>query len=354
MKTIYLVAVAAAFPLLINGAVAAPSTEEFVQKVAISDMFETQSSQLAEQKAENAQLKSFAERMVKDHSKTSQELNALIRSENFQAQLPNALDSEHQSELDKLKGESAAQFDKNYVALQVKAHQSAVDLFQNYAQSGDNQKLKVWAQSTLPTLQEHLKQAKSLNNELSNKSAANEEKPKPSDGPAMSGAAKSDAVSNRDAASQTGSSSKIKYVTRQAPTDWSAKALIGKTVENQQGDNLGEINNVVLNEKGDVVAVTIGVGGFLGIGEKDVGVAFDDLQFKTESEMSNVSNDSINDSQSAKEQEAQQNRDARFDTEHDDIQIVLDANKDQLDKAPEFKWLDDQSDKRAQDGGALQ
>ena len=75
--------------------------------------------------------------------------------------------------------------------------------------------------------------------------------------------------------------SNIKYITRQAPTDWTAEALIGRTVENANGDNLGEINNVIINEKGDVVAVVIGVGGFLGIGEKNVGVPFEQLDFRT-------------------------------------------------------------------------
>jgi PRC-barrel domain len=51
-------------------------------------------------------------------------------------------------------------------------------------------------------------------------------------------------------------------------------------VENAQGENLGEINNVIINEKGDVVAAIIGVGGFLGIGEKNVGVPFDALEFR--------------------------------------------------------------------------
>ena len=47
-----------------------------------------------------------------------------------------------------------------------------------------------------------------------------------------------------------------------------------------KAENLGEINNVIINEKGDVVAAIIGVGGFLGIGEKNVGVPFDALEFR--------------------------------------------------------------------------
>lgn len=47
-------------------------------------------------------------------------------------------------------------------------------------------------------------------------------------------------------------------------------------------DDIGEINEVVLTRSGDVQSVIVGVGGFLGIGEKDVAVNLDQLQFVTE------------------------------------------------------------------------
>ena len=52
----------------------APPAQEFVNKVAISDMFEIQSSQLALSKQADADTKPFAEKMVQDHQKTSSEL----------------------------------------------------------------------------------------------------------------------------------------------------------------------------------------------------------------------------------------------------------------------------------------
>jgi putative membrane protein len=87
----------------------APTTADFVKEVAISDMFEIQSSQLAENKG-NAQEKSFASQMITDHTKTSTELKSLVSSGKVQAELPSALDSSHQSKLDKLKGESGKDF----------------------------------------------------------------------------------------------------------------------------------------------------------------------------------------------------------------------------------------------------
>src|ERR671910_605194 len=57
---------------------AAPKTEDFVMEAAVSDIFEIQSSQLAQNKAQDAGLKTFASKMVADHTMTSNELKALV------------------------------------------------------------------------------------------------------------------------------------------------------------------------------------------------------------------------------------------------------------------------------------
>jgi putative membrane protein len=45
---------------------------------------------------------------------------------------------------------------------QVDAHKDAVDLFERYAESGDNPDLKSWAGQTLPALKHHLEMAQNL------------------------------------------------------------------------------------------------------------------------------------------------------------------------------------------------
>ena len=139
----------------------APTTADFVKEVAISDMFEIQSSQLAQDKG-NAPEKSFASQMITDHTKTSTELKGLVSSGKVQAELPSALDSSHQSKLDKLKGESGKDFSSDFDMDQIRAQKDAVSLFERYAKGGDNADLKVWAGKTLPTLQHHLQMAQGL------------------------------------------------------------------------------------------------------------------------------------------------------------------------------------------------
>ncbi len=139
----------------------APTTADFVKEVAISDMFEIQSSQLAQNKG-NAEEKSFASKMITDHTKTSTELKGLVTSGKVKAELPTALDSSHQSKLDKLKGESGKDFSSDFDSVQVSAHKDAVSLFERYAKGGDNSVLKDWAGMTLPALKHHLEMAQNL------------------------------------------------------------------------------------------------------------------------------------------------------------------------------------------------
>ena len=58
----------------------------------------------------------------------------------------------------------------------------------------------------------------------------------------------------------------------------SANDFIGKRVYDQTGADIGEVNDMIISESGDIQAVILGVGGFLGIGEKDVAVSTRSIQ----------------------------------------------------------------------------
>jgi putative membrane protein len=139
----------------------APTTADFVKEAAISDMFEIDSSKLAQDKG-NAPEKTFASQMITDHTKTTTELKGLVSSGKVKADVPSALDSSHQSKLDKLRGESGEDFSSGYDSDQVSGHKDAVSLFERYAKGGDNADLKDWAGKTLPTLRHHLEMAQNL------------------------------------------------------------------------------------------------------------------------------------------------------------------------------------------------
>src|SRR3954462_6947708 len=78
----------------------APKTQDFVTKAAQSDMLEIQSSKLALTKSDSAKTKAFADRMIKDHTETSNELKALVSGGKAKADAPADLDKAHKEKLD--------------------------------------------------------------------------------------------------------------------------------------------------------------------------------------------------------------------------------------------------------------
>lgn len=66
--------------------------------------------------------------------------------------------------------------------------------------------------------------------------------------------------------------------TSQTNTDWRSSKLVGTTVYNQANENIGEVADIVIGSDGAVSAVVVSVGGFLGVGEKNVAMPFKALK----------------------------------------------------------------------------
>jgi len=144
-----------------SSGMAAVGDATFVKKAAISDIYEIQASQLAQTKAASADVKTFAGKMITDHTKTSDQLKSIVSAKSGM-KLPATLDAQHKALLAKLKGSSGANFDSTYAHQQLDAHQQAVMLFTSESQNGKDADLKKFATETLPTLQQHLSMAQQL------------------------------------------------------------------------------------------------------------------------------------------------------------------------------------------------
>ena len=142
----------------------AQAAAAFVRAASASDLNEMEASRLAEQRSQNEQVKRFAQRMLRDHGKTTGELKGMLgQLQGVSAQqLATSLDQQHQALIQQLQGAQGAEFDRVFARQQVQSHQAAVDLFRAYAQSGDDARLKQWASQTLPSLDEHLREAQQL------------------------------------------------------------------------------------------------------------------------------------------------------------------------------------------------
>jgi sporulation protein YlmC with PRC-barrel domain len=64
--------------------------------------------------------------------------------------------------------------------------------------------------------------------------------------------------------------------------EWRASKLVGVNVYNEANEKIGDINDVILDKSGKVENVVLGVGGFLGMGEHYVAVAYDKLKWSNE------------------------------------------------------------------------
>ena len=71
-----------------------------------------------------------------------------------------------------------------------------------------------------------------------------------------------------------------KFLTQQSATHWRASKLVGLNVYSHNNERIGDVNEVLVDRNGNVDAVVIGVGGFLGIGEKDVAVPFRAVEWR--------------------------------------------------------------------------
>ena len=72
------------------------------------------------------------------------------------------------------------------------------------------------------------------------------------------------------------------WITQETPGQWRASKLDGLDVYNNNDEKIGDIKELLVDNSGKVQAVVIGVGGFLGMGEHDVALPFDQIKFVNE------------------------------------------------------------------------
>lgn len=132
----------------------------FAREAAQGGMAEVKLGQLAQEKGSNDSVKSFGKRMVDDHSKAGDKLKEVALRESMT--LPTDISAKDQATYDRLSRLDGAAFDRAYARDMVKDHESDVAAFQKEANAGKDDSLKSFASETLPTLQDHLKQAKEM------------------------------------------------------------------------------------------------------------------------------------------------------------------------------------------------
>jgi putative membrane protein len=132
----------------------------FMETAARGGMAEVQLGKMAQDKAQDAQVKDFAGRMVTDHGKANDQLKQLATSKGVT--LPAEPDAKHKRSADRLAKLSGAEFDRAYMKEMVDDHEKDVREFRDMSKSAKDAEVRSFASANLPTLEEHLKIAKQV------------------------------------------------------------------------------------------------------------------------------------------------------------------------------------------------
>jgi putative membrane protein len=137
----------------------------FVREAMQMGMAEVRMGELAQQKALNSSLRDFGQMLVTDHKKSNDELQQIATQKQFTTTM--SVSSKDQAMLDKLSSLEGPEFDRVCERDAVSGHEKAIKLFRHEADHGQDSDLRAFAQKTLPTLEQHLQQAKELKKEKS-------------------------------------------------------------------------------------------------------------------------------------------------------------------------------------------
>lgn len=134
---------------------------KFIQDAAESGMFEVQVAQLAASKATDPNVKSFASKLVQEHTTANNELLQLANAR--KVELPAAPPRGKRQDVEKLGKLSGTEFDQRFVReVGIKDHEKNIKKFEKASEKAKDPELKAWINKTLPHLREHLAMAQKL------------------------------------------------------------------------------------------------------------------------------------------------------------------------------------------------
>jgi putative membrane protein len=137
------------------------SDQQMMRDIAQANLSEIEAGKTALSKSSNSQVKSFAQRMIDDHTKASQEVQQLAQAKGVT--LPTEPDSKHKAMVQKLSGLSGDAFDRRYMEQAgVSDHKKTHALLKRVQAKASDPDLKQLAAKTLPTVDDHLSMAQQL------------------------------------------------------------------------------------------------------------------------------------------------------------------------------------------------
>ena len=132
----------------------------FIKKAANGGMTEVELGKIAAKNGQKDDVKSFGERMVKDHGKANDDLKSVASKMNVD--VPDKVNAKHQATIDKFSKMSGESFDAAYVKEMVKDHKKDIAEFERAQGEVKNEDLKKFISDTVPVMKEHLEMVQKM------------------------------------------------------------------------------------------------------------------------------------------------------------------------------------------------
>jgi putative membrane protein len=137
-----------------------PLDKEFLVKVASCNNAEIEVGKLADKRSKSADVKDFANMLVKHHKAAYDKLGDLIK--NRKIGVAAGLEKETRDEIKRLSKLEGNEFDRAFLDHMIREHKKAVSIFENQAKNGQEADIRDYAKELLPDLRMHLKKAEEL------------------------------------------------------------------------------------------------------------------------------------------------------------------------------------------------
>jgi putative membrane protein len=139
-------------------------TNDFVSEAAAGSMMEVAIGKLAQSNGGSSDVKDYGRMLEKDHGEAGDKLKSLAAAEGIS--FPATMTDEQNQHISHLQSMTGADFDKAFIPMMIDDHTKDIAAFKKAAAGNENEKVKSFASTTLPTLETHLSKAKSIKSKM--------------------------------------------------------------------------------------------------------------------------------------------------------------------------------------------
>jgi putative membrane protein len=138
---------------------------KFMMTAAQGGMAEIEMARVALERASSEEVKTYAQRMIDDHTKSGEELMGIAQAKGVA--LPSAPDAKHMAMMTKMRALSGVAFDREYMMMAGrKDHEKMEKLFRDESMKGRDADVRAFAAKTLPVVREHLSMARMMHDRM--------------------------------------------------------------------------------------------------------------------------------------------------------------------------------------------